>query len=515
MSCNRYAGKQQRYNNKINMNNGYKLALLQEKKERKNNKHRSIFRHNNIMIVKYEAAQKKIKKENKPIWVDWILPSEITHLICSFLGKMIDMIHLSLCNKFLYIQIIKSDDLWLTNYTKRFDEKPNTNFKGKWREMYIAKYKEMMTASDRLLWVISDEKPRQILEVITSKNFISTMTRDPIDYLKLILPKSKNIEMLTILFDYNWDVQEHKDQLLVSASEGHVVSEGYADICTFLLKNKANPNVKNVSSVGVLLTAALNGKLNICKALVEHGANIEQTYNPNGATALYCAAQNGHHQIITYLGSKGADPNSKYFTYTPLYMSIQKNYKECVGELLSAGADPNLISASTSPLHYACSLGFSDIVTILLEYNADPAIIINGKTPLFIAAEKGYDKIVESLLSYNYDEEANDYDNAINIMIEKVCHNKTALYAACENNHVNVVRILLKYNANVNFKYDANESTPLHIACVKNNPDIVQLLCEKMAEIKKGCIDDAKDACKRLLNFYTKVREAQTIKIGS
>ncbi|VEN64744.1 unnamed protein product [Callosobruchus maculatus] len=53
--------------------------------------------------------------------------------------------------------------------------------------------------------------------------------------------------------------------------------------------------------------AARNGQLDVCKLLIENGANINAVTN-GGVTALSRAASTGNKDIVEYLLSKDADP---------------------------------------------------------------------------------------------------------------------------------------------------------------------------------------------------------------
>lgn len=89
-----------------------------------------------------------------------------------------------------------------------------------------------------------------------------------------------------------------------------------------------------------ILFAANNGHLDLLKALVQVGANIEDRSN-NWKTPLNWAATWGHLSCVKYLVSAGANIS----TYdakgvTPLMAATQKGDVEIVQYLLDQGADP-------------------------------------------------------------------------------------------------------------------------------------------------------------------------------
>lgn len=83
-------------------------------------------------------------------------------------------------------------------------------------------------------------------------------------------------------------------------------------VVRFLLKNGADPNVKNDREGGVnaLLIAIEEEKLKVVKVLVENGANLNEKFQKiGGATPLMIAAARGKRNvgIVRYLLQKGAD----------------------------------------------------------------------------------------------------------------------------------------------------------------------------------------------------------------
>lgn len=470
------------------------LTSKQLKKRIRNRKHKQKKRNRNkINLLAMTDDERteffKIREEKMRLNKGWILllPTEITHIICSLL-RTVDIMNLAICCKLLNSYINKNE-FWRMHYINTYNDKFNKDNEGKWKILYIEKYIEMKSTQNKLNWVIDGDYPKLIPDVLNFKKFMLT-PHDPNTYLQNAILKTNALEMLRILFDH-WNIQKHKDQLLYTACE-----KGLVNICRFLLKTGASTEYVTGNGMVPLLIAALNGKLDICKVLIEEaGANIEKQY-PGGATALYCAAQNGHHEVITYLVSKKANVETKHSSMTPLHTAIDRGHLEAVRALLKAGAKTNVAGISTGmmPLWGACNKGLTDIVKLLLEHDADQTIMHLDQTPLYIAALNGFDKIVELLC------------NDPRVKIDQEYGQKTPLYVACENGHYKVAVTLVENGANINYKGISNR-TPLYIACIKNNPDIVHLLCHKGADIDKKITDIAQDGCKRVLNFYKGVRE--------
>ena len=116
---------------------------------------------------------------------------------------------------------------------------------------------------------------------------------------------------------------------------------------------------------------------------------------------LYFASQSGHDDVVTYLLSLGASPNSATHLGTALGIAARQNHAEVVAILLAAGADPGLPGGEDGrlPLDQAAERGSVDAARLLLEHGAD----VNAKTERYgwpaihFAALKGRDEMVAFL----------------------------------------------------------------------------------------------------------------------
>ncbi len=87
---------------------------------------------------------------------------------------------------------------------------------------------------------------------------------------------------------------------------------GYVSIVTMLLDHGALPDkVRSPKGrTSLMIACAYYSNLDICKMLVDKGADVNLTAN-DGTTSLMLAAQFGKVQIVSYLLSKGANPSLK------------------------------------------------------------------------------------------------------------------------------------------------------------------------------------------------------------
>ncbi len=134
-----------------------------------------------------------------------------------------------------------------------------------------------------------------------------------------------------------------KQQTFFSAMNLH-----YPKIARLFLTIGADPNGRNAFGQTALVNAAWNGDLNGARALIFMGANVNQEQEgalhgmlPSG-TALHVAADGGRIEICKSLLEAGADVNAKNQKgTTPLLVGLSGGTIACVPTLLAHGADVN------------------------------------------------------------------------------------------------------------------------------------------------------------------------------
>ena len=160
-----------------------------------------------------------------------------------------------------------------------------------------------------------------------------------------------------------------------------------------------------------LSLAALEGREDIVKLLLEQGADVNQQSTDDRTTALMAAAVGGNAAVCEILLEKGADVNQE---------------KACIGGTA-------LIAAAAG--------GHAPVCKLLLEKGvvANQARAADGWTALMAAAKRGHVSVCELLLEKGAD-------------VNQACtHNGcTALMAAAKRGHVLVCELLLEKGAAVN-----------------------------------------------------------------
>ncbi|XP_007892325.2 ankyrin repeat and SAM domain-containing protein 1A isoform X3 [Callorhinchus milii] len=220
----------------------------------------------------------------------------------------------------------------------------------------------------------------------------------------------------------------------------HAALNGQKEVVEMLLKNEASTNIADNKGCYPLHLAAWKGDAQIVKLLIHQGpshakVNEQNTieskdlkkYGPfdpymnaknnDNETALHCAAQYGHSDVVKVLLEELTDPTMRNNKFeTPLDLAAHYGRLEVVKMLLNA--HPNLLSCNTkkhTPLHLAARNGQKAVVQILLESGMDINYQTEKGSALHEAALFGKTDVVQILLA-----------SAINVDIKEI-HGKTAL----------------------------------------------------------------------------------------
>jgi len=164
-----------------------------------------------------------------------------------------------------------------------------------------------------------------------------------------------------------------------------------------------------------LCAVAETGIVEIMRALIDKGANVNGEIGMNGMTALYIACQEGFHEMVSLLIANGAKIN--YFTRdtepgSPLHISCQFGHLKVVKLLVNSGADVNAIKPDdgNTALLVAVRTLHIDIANFLISHGANVSIPNKcGITALMIAANRGMEGIVQALLEAGEDPNQEDW----------------------------------------------------------------------------------------------------------
>lgn len=217
---------------------------------------------------------------------------------------------------------------------------------------------------------------------------------------------------------------------------------GNAAVVRALLEAGADPNAAVTRDQTALMWAAGRGHAEAVAALLDHGADVharslvrsqlvksekEQDSNPaykfwvdqGGNTALMFAARAGDLRSAQLLVQGGSDVNAvSAFGNSPAIMAIHGGNAELLEFLLSSGADPESAASGHTALHDAVLRGNLDAVNVLIAHGAKLEALLEkptpaqrqsddyhfhdaliGATPLWLAARFSEPKIMEALLA--------------------------------------------------------------------------------------------------------------------
>ncbi|KAM6454835.1 ankyrin repeat and SAM domain-containing protein 1A isoform 7-T7 [Liasis olivaceus] len=208
----------------------------------------------------------------------------------------------------------------------------------------------------------------------------------------------------------------------------HAALNGHKDVVEVLLRNDALTNVADCKGCYPLHLAAWKGDAEIVKLLIHQGPSHTKVneqnaleikelkkYGPfdpyinaknnDNETALHCAAQYGHTEVVKVLLEELTDPTMRNNKFeTPLDLAALYGRLEVVKMLLNA--HPNLLSCNTkkhTPLHLAARNGHKTVVHVLLEAGMDNNYQTEKGSALHEAALFGKTDVVQILLAAGID----------------------------------------------------------------------------------------------------------------
>ena len=116
----------------------------------------------------------------------------------------------------------------------------------------------------------------------------------------------------------------------------HAAIRGRMDMVKLLLESGAAVNQPGWTP---LIYAAAGNQPDIARLFIERGANVNAAAE-NGTTALMMAAREGHLPVVLLLMEKGADINHRSpFGWTALGVAESRNRKDVAEILIRAGAE--------------------------------------------------------------------------------------------------------------------------------------------------------------------------------
>ncbi|KAF6999512.1 hypothetical protein CFC21_015526 [Triticum aestivum] len=252
----------------------------------------------------------------------------------------------------------------------------------------------------------------------------------------------------------------------VSTEPRHPLLQAVLDGDLRLLKEMAGVVAADVGIRARALTVAvMEGRLDICRCLVEdHGVDVNQrTFT--GDTPLAISATYGTPATTRYLLDRGADPTLAGALWPPLHAAASFGQCEIVELLLSTGIDvDHFDSVYGTALHVAATNGQDGSMNILLQHHADPNKVFRlDSTPLRLAMISESLECVKLLIKAGADVNKIDYTGVTYLMI------------AAGNGLSDTLKCLLDAGANPDID-DGFGTTPIEIAALQARWDMVAML---------------------------------------
>lgn len=176
---------------------------------------------------------------------------------------------------------------------------------------------------------------------------------------------SKDITAVQDLLQKDFDVDfRYRGQTALQLA----VRIGALDICKLLVERGANVDEADGELNSLLYTACWNGYEDIAKLLIDSSANLDSE-NEAGSTPLHACAKKGHVRITRLLVAGNCSLNiPDRLGRTAALVAAGAGNCEEVAELVRAGADLDWVDQHfRTPLMVAADIGFFDIARILID----------------------------------------------------------------------------------------------------------------------------------------------------
>lgn len=286
---------------------------------------------------------------------------------------------------------------------------------------------------DEVKAIILQNDSKKLREIIAEKNLdINMKARGGRENLITVACKAGFIECVQVLLDYNITIHadEHSDPLDAASSRGHV------DIVKLLLNLNKEGRIAKERLKNALISATGAGYLVVVQLLVSYGVDSDSLN-----AGLYVAAEANQLEVAAFFLDHKADANAASDDlYSAITIACNEGHHDILRLLLSRGADPNGVDGDgISPLCVA--LYNPKLLTVLFEYGADPNLrFADESTALLdvVQSEDGNVEILSTLL-----------ENHANPNLAVIDTGDTALFLAALDNNMGYVKVLLEHGADV------------------------------------------------------------------
>ncbi|KAL7302823.1 hypothetical protein TKK_0004861 [Trichogramma kaykai] len=299
------------------------------------------------------------------------------------------------------------------------------------------------------------------------------------------------------------DARDNKGRTALHAA----IFNGNINLVDILLSRGAHSNLADENGFTPLhvLCQREDDDVNLARRFFEIGEKFNKSIlidarDEYGNTALHQAILNNHVNLVEFLLSKGADPNSlNKDGETTLHRICEANLDDLAVEMLFKICDEKHQSMQVdaqdkmgkTPLHVAITKGNINTIEILMRRGAQPNLADeNGFTPLHVLCQRENDDV--DLLKMLF--EAADKFSAPIKVDARDKSDCTPLHLALNRGHEQMAEWLLRRGADLNLA-NANGSRALHLisAARMDHADLLRTFFELSDERTQPVEIDARD----------------------
>jgi ankyrin repeat protein len=290
-----------------------------------------------------------------------------------------------------------------------------------------------------------------------------------------------------------------EDILLGWTPLSYAVYRRDVDLCRLLLEHGADARMASAHSGRTPLHgAALSGSVTVGELLVEAGAQIDAV-DSRGRMPLHEAVENGRTDFASWLITSGADVDAQDMGgSSPLHLAVRSSVY--VGKWPVYVRSPAAVNLTGAGDARERETRARDLVDGLLRAGAEVGPVdAGGEMPLSLAVRTQQSLVVERLLEAGADPDGRvvprtwsmvhiaAYTDDVRTMNALVAHGamvdaadadgNTPLHIAAQRGHESLVRCLLRAGADPD-PSNAYESTPADCARYEDHRSIVRILLE-------------------------------------
>lgn len=240
-------------------------------------------------------------------------------------------------------------------------------------------------------------------------------------------------------------------EILIQAAK-----QGFTSVCELCLSKFSRMDLHSMDSddYSALHCAAENGHVEIVSLLIKHGAMVDLETDQIG-TPLALAASAGRGQVVRVLLAADAKAdNNTLVSVVAENLDDTDGQVDAVRALLEVGLDVNEEDDDGySALHFAALNGSVKVAKTLLKYGANPSLQnVTSWTPLYLAASKDRREIVQLFIDHGVD--LPNFDE----------NGWTSMHIAAKYSCVSVMEILWEAAPALLTCRSKDGKTPLHVA---------------------------------------------------